>query len=429
MSIRLTATHGMEARRPGLLDHAWRLVGHLVSFEMLFVLYLLSPAFKADPRLAFVPVDITLLTFAMSVGLGLLVIVRERIYLNGLTIGFAGTCFLFWGIISYTWTLGNKAALQEALQLGSLVLWCLLATSLIIANRPERVVRFLALICIVAVLLSADSLYTYLTARGYFHIGAVKRAYLNYGRVMGLGLIIAFTAMTLARNGWQLRLIGLGIFSLCFFALFIGGGRGPLLAALIPLILPLMLGLELRRGHLGMQRSQIWVALALAGAAMALVYIISTGDNRLRTVGRLITLFTAEDGGGSAAGRLNYFTVAFENWWRAPWIGHGLGSFSVLFFGTEIQGTYPHNIVLEVLVELGLVGLVLLLVTFWVALRRLSFQRLRSEPLLLCALMLLMNTVLNAAVTNDLPGNRAVFAMLGLLAMRPLLARTDDDAA
>ena len=49
---------------------------------------LFSNAFKADPRLAWIPGDLTLLAFLASVGAGVIVIFRERVYLTGLNLTF-----------------------------------------------------------------------------------------------------------------------------------------------------------------------------------------------------------------------------------------------------------------------------------------------------------------------------------------------------
>ncbi len=76
--------------------------------------------------------------------------------------------------------------------------------------------------------------------------------------------------------------------------------------------------------------------------------------------------------------------------------------------------------------ETGLVGLILFLALLGVTLRPLSLERLRRDAQALCAVMLLANAVLNAMTTGDLPGNRVMFLMLGvlaLLAVRPVPPR------
>jgi hypothetical protein len=50
--------------------------------------------------------------------------------------------------------------------------------------------------------------------------------------------------------------------------------------------------------------------------------------------------------------------------------------------------------------------------------RNLSIGRLRKEPALLVAVMLVTNMFFNAMVTGDLPDNRFLFVAFGLLVMR-----------
>ena len=55
-----------------------RLLSDLFTFEALFVLFLFAGRFKTDPRLQWVPVDLTLLFFVASVGVGLVLLVKRR---------------------------------------------------------------------------------------------------------------------------------------------------------------------------------------------------------------------------------------------------------------------------------------------------------------------------------------------------------------
>jgi O-antigen ligase len=71
-----------------------------------------------------------------------------------------------------------------------------------------------------------------------------------------------------------------------------------------------------------------------------------------------------------------------------------------------------------VLVEFGLIGLGLFAVLVLVAARRVDLRRLRDDPALMCAVMLCVNTFVNAMSSGDISDNRNLFAMLGLLTMR-----------
>ena len=76
-------------------------------------------------------------------------------------------------------------------------------------------------------------------------------------------------------------------------------------------------------------------------------------------------------------------------------LGSGVGSWSIRYFGLD-DSRYPHNLILEVLVEFGLVGLLLLATVAVAAARRISVHRLREDPVLMCIAMLCINTFVAA---------------------------------
>jgi O-antigen ligase len=78
---------------------------------------------------------------------------------------------------------------------------------------------------------------------------------------------------------------------------------------------------------------------------------------------------------------------------------------------------FPHNVFAELLTEGGLVALFWFLALLAAAFRPLSLDRLRQDPQALCAVMLFACTLLNAMVSGDIPDNRALFMMIGVLAM------------
>ena len=120
--------------------------------------------------------------------------------------------------------------------------------------------------------------------------------------------------------------------------------------------------------------------------------------------------------GGSAETRAGHYQTASKLWPQAPVIGHGVGSWPLLTGWPDVK-IHPHNAFLELLSENGLIGLGLFLALLATALRPISLEQLRSDPQALCAIMLFASTFLNAMVTSDLPGNRAMFMMLGVLAL------------
>ena len=76
------------------------------SFEVVFVLFIFAGLYKADPRLAWFPVDLTLLLFIVSVGLGGWIVVRRDMQLSkkSLFVCLGVVLFIGWMFISLAWS-------------------------------------------------------------------------------------------------------------------------------------------------------------------------------------------------------------------------------------------------------------------------------------------------------------------------------------
>jgi O-antigen ligase len=80
----------------------------------------------------------------------------------------------------------------------------------------------------------------------------------------------------------------------------------------------------------------------------------------------------ARNPGGTMEQRLDYYRSAISAFCEEPLLGLGLDGWTVYYYGFE-KSDYPHNIVLEVAAEQGLVGVAALLafiVAVWLASRR-----------------------------------------------------------
>jgi O-antigen ligase len=238
--------------------------------------------------------------------------------------------------------------------------------------------------------------------------------YLLLGRICGPGALIALVGWLYGRGRLAGRLC-LVLFLALGFVLAIGGGRGPLLSTALPLLIPIVLSVRLPRRKILISRALLSLLMLLLAMPVALALYSTFTGQRLVTLDRLERLTE-----GNPRTALYVETIEISR--RALVLGHGTGSWPVLA-GYGDEPNYPHNLFLELAAENGLVGLVLFLALLWVALRPVSPARLRRDPQALCTLMLLANTLLNAMTTADLSGNRAVFMMLGVLALiaiRPL---------
>ncbi|MDF1586034.1 O-antigen ligase family protein [Marinimicrococcus flavescens] len=395
-----------------------RLALHLLSFETLFVLFLFAGRFKADPRFSWVPVDITLLFFLASFAVGVTVIWREQIYLPGLRLVMMFMAFLLWATASYAWTPGPLYGFSKLSELLSLNLWSLMGGALVIANRRIRLVRFLALLTLFATLIAVDWISFY-GIGNFTELGFIKSGdYLGAGTVIGAGAIVAFTVLIYAPP-LTLRWILAGLlFGLLTLTLFVIGGRSPIVALALAMLMPMAVHVRLAEGRLLLHRSQILVLLVILGGVAGVVWAIASGEMTW-TLMRFGFLFSQGAEDSSTTHRLSYFAFALKGWAQAPLMGHGIGSFGIMYLGFDFR-TFPHNIFLEALFETGILGLALLAACFVLALRRLGLDRLRHEPVLLCVLMLFSASFLFAMMSGALNEVRFLWTTLGLLLVRPL---------
>lgn len=407
-----------------------RLVLDLFSFEALFILFLFAGRYKGDPRFAFFPVDPTALFLVLSMAVGIVLILRERLYLPGAYAFGAWIVFLVYVWLSLTWTGGRGYSRDKAVSIAVFDTWCLIAGAMIMANGRERAMRFMKLVILFALWLAVEVLRGW-AAQGFRGRVLINNgdSYLGYGRICGMGAIIAIAFWATRRGFDATRLLQLGLFGLFVLVLLIGGGRGPLISAFVPMLLIVLIGWKLGGSGLRLMKMQIPILLAMATVVGLVGYAISSSDvdlGQLATLARFRGIAEGNLVSGSDVTREDNVEQALAWIPRAPFIGQGIGSWPTVVRHIDIQD-HPHNMVLEVMFELGLVGVVLLGTVFVMCLRNVTLVRLRTDPLMLAAAMLAINAFMNAMTSGDLGENRSVFVTMGLLLVRAV--QEDDDAA
>lgn len=154
-------------------------------------------------------------------------------------------------------------------------------------------------------------------------------------------------------------LVGIGFYYFIMLLLF--GKRGPVLVVLVGMILSYV---KVRNNSGKLTTRQILRLLALVLAVifavnnyvLILEYILSV-TRRLfgieaTSIIRTLTLSSSEYSIDS--GRANLYKEAWRQFSESPVIGHGLGSFYYMY-SNGITVTYPHNLLLELLDDGGIV--------------------------------------------------------------------------
>ena len=162
-----------------------------------------------------------------------------------------------------------------------------------------------------------------------------------------------------------LRLVVHGVGWLSFLAMFVVGGRGAFMAALVVLLVHLTATHWLRLWRDPRKLAGLCLlGVVLWLAARNLSFLLEYSE----TLRRLMVLTE----GGDASRRAFLFASAVELFLssvKTLFLGGGYNSFQT-YIGDFSEGMYPHNIMLEVLAEYGLVGLGLFLLPVAGILRR-----------------------------------------------------------
>jgi len=397
----------------------------LISFEVTFVLYLYAGLFKADARLGWIPFDLTAAFFAVNVTSGIFILARRRWFVSRAAIEIGLTYLLFagWAITTLLWTPGVVYAREKAVQLCTLVLWAVVGPALVIATDEARVRRLFSALVLLALWVGTEAVLAFSSSAKDQVINVLGGKYLGPSRLINIAaLLLTLNAVLFAKSLRDVLLSGGGAIVMVVLLLLIGG-RGPLLATGIALLVPVGLGVTLaRKDVIRVRPFAAYIGLAMTGGVVVVIYLVASG-HMTTTLNRLAILLNAEPG-RSGALRLEYYAAAMRLWSQHPLIGAGVGSWPLLADKGDIR-YYPHNIVLELLSEFGLVGAYLWFAFIAVGLRVVKrIDRVRKDPRCVLLVTLLAATLFNASVSGDLNDNRIVFVVIGLF---PLVASVSLD--
>jgi O-antigen ligase len=391
--------------------------------ETSFALFLFSGRYKALPELRGFPFDFTLLFFVTTVVLmaGMIVSGRMKPPRPNLSV-LLMLLFTEFAVASVFWSSFDPLNVDKAIRFLALS-----STSFFIAytlvpdrGRRERLVRAIVYIsCAILLYYAYYRIVLGIDMNDTRHGWRPEHSdnYLEYAsHATFLFIILLSQAVFGARRYSVVAAFGVGAAS---FALLVIGGRGPLMAALlaIPLI---VLGVLMRRGE-SMTRLGRLAGLAVGVLALAAVsYVgfesfggsLSDMQGQFRTLDRYELQFSNEDT-SSVDERLRGQDLAFHMWTEKPIFGWGIGEFTV----TNSYLKYPHNIVLEILCENGLIGALLFLSVCAAAVAgcvRIAQDRSCGWPVVAIALLFLTDFALHLTVQGYLADDRIFLAYLGM---------------
>lgn len=380
--------------------------------------YLLIPYYKAEIQ-PLSPVDITVLLALANAAQAIPVLFAGR-RPSGAALRVAVWLALGGVVLAgVLYAPDQSLAMGKAVTYWALVVLPLVPAALRVASEPRQLalvaLSFYAHGLLVSILgldlLSPDSR---LTVLGMNTIQVARAA-------LFLPIVGVLYIIPMGRR-W-LTLLTLAVLPVSLLVTVASGSRGPVLAIAILAAA----GAIRHLAAAGRVRARALAAaggIAILGVTAVAIIGPSLPAASLARFGDLLA-FAQGAGGGqetSAAARVVLFGAALQLWAASPVLGTGTGGFQVL--SAQLLGpagdAYPHNAILQVLAEYGLVGLAVFAAVLGAgALRRLPAGTL---PRTIRALYLFF--ALNAMVSGDIVGDRETLGLLLLVLVIPLPAAT-----
>jgi O-antigen ligase len=235
---------------------------------------------------------------------------------------------------------------------------------------------------------------------------------ISIARVIGQGatllLLLAFLKPGISLVMFSLYAL-VGVFLL--FTLSLTGSRGPLVAALLATLAGFLL---LGRG-LGTRLKTILALGVVAILVLAIVALLRIEFLDYPGIERILDRFDTFGQNASDRARLHFSQIAWDGFLASSGLGVGTGGYATL---RGIEGrAYPHNIILEVAVGQGVVGLVVLFAVLLVTGRQiLRLSRNPGLDVYSKALMgLWLYALFNAFVSMDIAGNYFLWVTAGMV--------------
>lgn len=390
--------------------------------EWLFALFLFAGYYKADPRLSFIQtrIDITLLFLILS----FLVFFHHalrKMFAQRIPSSFTkvATLFLLLEICllaGLLYTQSRQYALDKTLRFIFLTGWAFWGAVLLIQNVLS-LRRFSWALVAISTAMAIDALLRYPGVGQVSFITAFGSNYIALARANGLGLLttVIFLLPT-ERRPW-VKLCLWGVATLQLWATLSAGARGPVLSLIFSFLLFFLLSMRcFPRLKINRFALRLGIVTVMITVILALI-----GQELFSTLAFRIQVF-ATGGDISAATRLILYQKAIELWGNSPIWGTGTGQFGIAVTGEDMR-LYPHNILLELGAETGILGIFVFLTMIGLAFAGgvgcLHRGKGATKGVARYLLVAGFFALLNAMISGDINDNRVLFTLVGLLAAIP----------
>ena len=354
--------------------------------EITFALFLSAGFYKADPRLSFLPefLDLTA-TFGFFSLLDVILKImakKARFIIPPKEMLIPYLIIVLLGITSLFYTLAPVYGTDKLLRFLTITSLSLFLP-LFLFQEEFYLKRFFGALIMLSILMMLDIISGGLNPDEIAFRTAFGSNYLGVGRNAGTALLIALFYFSLIVQNRITKVLFLCLIPFMMFGLFISGGRGPLVSLVGSIFIVIVYLVFKYFNKMAVKVTKInKTDFKILGMIVGLIIItigllVIYSDYFVTVYYRMRLL--EEGGGNSALERARRFRVAIETMLTFPHFltGLGIGGFSVYYAGIDDwRGAYPHNIFLELGSELGILGLIaIVLFIYWSFSAVLSFLK------------------------------------------------------
>jgi len=275
--------------------------------------------------------------------------------------------------------------------------------------------RFFYVLIVISSTMAVDSIANNL---GIFELHEIFYSdYIDLGRINILvSLIIIFYFMENSKN-INIKFVWCALFFINIFGAFSDRGRMPVLAFIGTLIFLGVFSLTslLIKKSPNKEKTLKTVFFTLLVVLLSFIFF----HKQFSSLIMRMTLLT-QGGGESFLARLDLFNSSLKAFYKNPILGSGIGGFGIYYSGLDIR-LYPHNMILEIGSELGILGLTsyfFLLgfcLMYFLALQKKYKEKRKYHSLLIAILVVFIFMFLNTMVSGDINDNRLFFTWIGII--------------
>lgn len=291
------------------------------------------------------------------------------------------------------------------------VLLPLIGFSLLLPITQQEL-RLMMLSLLWGAVLVAFSLFVFGDTTQERDVGASDSSPITVARAIGLGSVFCLTMfLTSFRKFnwaiWGYLIVGL----LLVVSILFTGSRGPLTSVGVAALSVFFL----TQGNVQSKIFSLLRVGILVGVIFAVQIFTPVETLQVRSVNRALNYLGSIGNNSSDLGRLQRIDVAWQSIEEGNLIGVGTGGFTSLVGAMDHD--YPHNVFLEVMVEQGVIGLVVLLLIFIPTLAQVISLGLsaRGDPYFASVIALFFYSLMNALISGDVSTNQLLWITIALV--------------